>query len=105
MASFEKLSKCRSGLVGWSRLRAGGSKPDSTEDPPCMCVWCVLNLSRGPDIIPLVSCGSLERGCQLKSRPRNLTAVQNYEVRSKITPRVASKRDVNIAKLKLEILL
>ncbi|GBN64256.1 hypothetical protein AVEN_134307-1, partial [Araneus ventricosus] len=29
----------------------------------------------------LMWCGRFERGCQLRCRPRHLTAVQNYEVR------------------------
>ncbi|GBM68770.1 hypothetical protein AVEN_97905-1 [Araneus ventricosus] len=33
---------------------------------------------------PLVWRGSLERGCQLRCRPRHLTVVQNYLVRPKI---------------------
>ncbi|GFX26983.1 uncharacterized protein TNCV_1841551 [Trichonephila clavipes] len=31
--------------------------------------------------LPLVWCGSWERGCQLRCRPRYLTMVQNYMVR------------------------
>ncbi|GBN72702.1 hypothetical protein AVEN_122010-1 [Araneus ventricosus] len=33
---------------------------------------------------PLLRCGSLERGCQLRRRPCHLTSVRNYEVRPKI---------------------
>ncbi|GBO42600.1 hypothetical protein AVEN_120709-1, partial [Araneus ventricosus] len=40
------------------------------------------------------------RECKLRCCPRNLTAVENYEVSPKI--RVASKREVNITKPKLE---
>ncbi|GBL89048.1 hypothetical protein AVEN_255191-1 [Araneus ventricosus] len=46
------------GLVVSSRLRGRrvpGSKPDSTEEPPCKWVWCTLNPS-GPNF--LVWCGA-----------------------------------------------
>ncbi|GBN73229.1 hypothetical protein AVEN_105661-1 [Araneus ventricosus] len=58
-------------------------KPDPTEEPPCKRVWCPLNTSR-PNVLPLVWYESLERGCQLKCRPRHLIAVQNDEFRPKI---------------------
>ncbi|GBO32729.1 hypothetical protein AVEN_247776-1 [Araneus ventricosus] len=35
-------------------------------------------------VFQLVWCGSLERGCQFRRRPRHLTTVENYEVRPKI---------------------
>ncbi|GBN90589.1 hypothetical protein AVEN_180277-1 [Araneus ventricosus] len=63
--------------------RIPGSKPDSTEEPQCKRVWLKLNPS-GPNVLPLVWCGSLERGCKLRCRPRHLTTVQNYEVCPKI---------------------
>ncbi|GBM03515.1 hypothetical protein AVEN_95408-1 [Araneus ventricosus] len=77
----------RGGLVArprpWGR-RAPCSRPDSTEDPPCMgpvarqiirsgqisSRWCGVEAWRG--------------GCQFSRRPRHLTLVQNYEVRLKI---------------------
>ncbi|GBN05912.1 Voltage-dependent calcium channel type A subunit alpha-1 [Araneus ventricosus] len=59
------------------------SKPDSAEELPCKQAWCMLN-PLGPNVLALVWCGSLERGCQLRCRPRHLTAVQNHEVRPKI---------------------
>ncbi|GFU04463.1 uncharacterized protein TNCV_1080261 [Trichonephila clavipes] len=37
---------------------------------------CTLNLSRAETSSRW--CGSLERGCQLRCRPRHLTMVQNY---------------------------
>ncbi|GBL97085.1 hypothetical protein AVEN_254125-1 [Araneus ventricosus] len=45
----------------------------------------------------LLWCGAeVWRGrCELRCRPRNLTAIQNYEV----LPKIASKGDVNITKL------
>ncbi|GBN87709.1 hypothetical protein AVEN_131809-1 [Araneus ventricosus] len=84
---IHRVSRGRGDLVVRSRLwgrRAPGSRPDSTEDPPCMgpvarqivrsgqtsSRWCGVEVWRG--------------GCQLRCRPRHLTAVQNYEVRPKI---------------------
>ncbi|GBN00170.1 hypothetical protein AVEN_14265-1 [Araneus ventricosus] len=40
-----------------------------------------LPATSGSRIDPLVRCGSLERGYQLRCRRRHLTRVQNYEVR------------------------
>ncbi|GBN30130.1 hypothetical protein AVEN_185316-1 [Araneus ventricosus] len=68
----------RDGLVVASRLwcwRAPGSKPDSTEDPPCM----------GPVVRQILRWRGVEAwrgGCHL--RCRHLTLVQNHEVRPKI---------------------
>ncbi|GBN38610.1 hypothetical protein AVEN_39522-1 [Araneus ventricosus] len=56
--------------------RVPDSRLDSTEEPPSKRIWCTLNPS-GPNDFRLVWLGSLERGCQLRCRPRHLTAVQN----------------------------
>ncbi|GBN40132.1 hypothetical protein AVEN_251699-1 [Araneus ventricosus] len=72
------------GLVVRTRPRGRrfpGLKPDSTEEPPCNRFWCTSNPSGQ---MSSCWCGSLERGSQLRCRPLHLTAVQNYEVRSKI---------------------
>ncbi|GBN36102.1 hypothetical protein AVEN_152058-1 [Araneus ventricosus] len=63
--------------------RIPGAKPDWTKEPPCKRVWCTLNPS-GPNVLPLVWCGSLESGCQLRYSPRQLTVVRNYESHPKI---------------------
>ncbi|GBN15628.1 hypothetical protein AVEN_51242-1 [Araneus ventricosus] len=85
--SLHSIWKGRSGLVVKSRLwgrRVPGSKLDSTEDPPCIWACCTLNLTLWPNVLPLVWCGSLERGCKVRCRPRHLTWVQNDEVLPKI---------------------
>ncbi|GBM68897.1 hypothetical protein AVEN_117468-1 [Araneus ventricosus] len=48
-------------------------------------------------------CGAVvwREGCQLRCRPRQLTAVSTLRDPSQNSPRVASKRDVNITKLTL----
>ncbi|GBM33514.1 hypothetical protein AVEN_273010-1 [Araneus ventricosus] len=49
---YSFLSRGRCGLVIRSRprcRRVPGSKPDSTEGPPCKRVWCTLNPS-GPNV-------------------------------------------------------
>ncbi|GBN29884.1 hypothetical protein AVEN_178989-1 [Araneus ventricosus] len=81
------MHRGRGGLVGRARLRGRrvpGSKPDSTEDPPCIGPVEREIIRRGPNVLPLVWFGSLERGCQLRCRPRHLTEIQNDEVRPKI---------------------
>ncbi|GBM26288.1 hypothetical protein AVEN_66526-1 [Araneus ventricosus] len=84
---YSRQKKGRGVLVVKSRLwgrRVPGSRPHSTEDPPCMgsvarqivrsgqtsSRWCGVEAWRG--------------GCQTRCRPRQLTVVQNYEVRPKI---------------------
>ncbi|GBM95697.1 hypothetical protein AVEN_93186-1 [Araneus ventricosus] len=44
-----------------------------------------VSKSVGVKRLPLVWCGSLERGCQLRCCPLHLTATENYEVRPKIS--------------------
>ncbi|GFV30727.1 uncharacterized protein TNCV_951481 [Trichonephila clavipes] len=55
---------------------------------------CTLNLSRAETSSRWCGVG-VERGCQLRCRPRHLTMVQNYVVRRQ-SPRVAEQCDVNI---------
>ncbi|GBN22603.1 hypothetical protein AVEN_243271-1 [Araneus ventricosus] len=90
------------------RRRVPGSKPDSVKDPSCIGSIArklyvrverphagtvptihIHRLTHGPRVHrngrALVWCISLEWGCQLRCRPRHLTAVQNDE----ISPHVA----------------
>ncbi|GFW31058.1 hypothetical protein TNCV_4523271 [Trichonephila clavipes] len=48
------------------------------------------------NVLPLVWCGSWERECQLKRRPRHLSMARNYKVRRQKPSRVAKQCDVNI---------
>ncbi|GBL80365.1 hypothetical protein AVEN_92274-1 [Araneus ventricosus] len=76
----------RGGLVVKSRLwgrRVPGSKPDSTEDPPCMGPAARYIIRSGQPSSRWCGVEVLERGRQLRCRPRYLTAIQNYEVRPK----------------------
>ncbi|GBL78005.1 hypothetical protein AVEN_143322-1 [Araneus ventricosus] len=77
----------RGGLVVRSRLRGGripGSKPDSTENTSCIGPVARKIIYRGPNVLPLVWPGSLERWSHLRCRPRHLTEVYSSEVRHKI---------------------
>ncbi|GBL77041.1 hypothetical protein AVEN_12692-1 [Araneus ventricosus] len=67
----------------WGR-RVPGSIPDSNENPPCMWVWCTLNLTSWAKSPPAAVVRRFGEGCQLRCRPLDLTKVQNYEVRPKI---------------------
>ncbi|GBN18088.1 hypothetical protein AVEN_182766-1 [Araneus ventricosus] len=77
----------RGGLVArswlWGR-RVPGSKPDSTEDPPCTGPAARYIIRSGQT--PSRWCGveAWRGGCQLRRRPRHMTEVQNYNVRLKI---------------------
>ncbi|GBN38379.1 hypothetical protein AVEN_177904-1 [Araneus ventricosus] len=51
------------GKVSTSDRRVPGLNPDSIEEPPCKRVWCTLN-PPGPNVLPLVWCGNLERRVQ-----------------------------------------
>ncbi|GBO16176.1 hypothetical protein AVEN_214748-1 [Araneus ventricosus] len=87
------LPEGRSGLVVRFRLRVRrfpSSNPYSrricgTENPPYISEPVATQIRfRGSNVLSPLWCGSLERGCQLRCRPRHLIAVQNYEVRLKI---------------------
>ncbi|GBO07686.1 hypothetical protein AVEN_21865-1 [Araneus ventricosus] len=67
----------------WDR-RVPGSKPDSTEDLSCIGPVARSIIRRESNVLPLVWCGTLERGFQLRCLPRHLPAVQTDEVRPKI---------------------
>ncbi|GBO07716.1 hypothetical protein AVEN_37505-1 [Araneus ventricosus] len=64
----------------WSR-RVPGSKPDFIEDPPCIGPAARSIIRRGSNVLPLVWCGTLERGFQLRCRPRHLPAVDGRMTR------------------------
>ncbi|GFY12021.1 uncharacterized protein TNCV_4975211 [Trichonephila clavipes] len=49
------------------------------KDPPCREAMHVKSI-KSLNVLLLVWCGSQERECQLRCRPRHLTMVQNYEV-------------------------
>ncbi|GBO06198.1 hypothetical protein AVEN_35138-1 [Araneus ventricosus] len=55
------------GKVSTSGRRGPGSKPDSTQKTPCKRVRRTLNPS-GQNVLPLVWCGSCERGRQPRCR-------------------------------------
>ncbi|GFX28194.1 uncharacterized protein TNCV_15331 [Trichonephila clavipes] len=63
-----------------SWLMCPAFEPSSTEDPPCRKVMHVKSVQCS-NVLPFVWCGSYERGCQIRRRPRHLTIVQNYEIR------------------------
>ncbi|GBN37372.1 hypothetical protein AVEN_102409-1 [Araneus ventricosus] len=72
--SYPRYSRGRDGPVVRSRVRrVQCSKPDRTEDPPCMGPVARQIIRRGTKVLPLVWRGSLERG-------RHPTAAQNYDV-------------------------
>ncbi|GBN54749.1 hypothetical protein AVEN_78909-1, partial [Araneus ventricosus] len=76
-------SRWPSGKVSTSGRRVPSSKPDFTEEPPCKRAMCTLNPS-GSNVLPLMWCGSLEKGCLPRCRLRHMTANQNDENRPKI---------------------
>ncbi|GBL97333.1 hypothetical protein AVEN_170458-1 [Araneus ventricosus] len=86
-SSFNDAFWDRCGLVVWSQLRdrrALGSKPYSTEDP--LCILPVGVAWKFGDGVPAqASSSSSDRGSKLRGPSQN-------------SPRVASKRDVNITK-------
>ncbi|GBM94100.1 hypothetical protein AVEN_141426-1 [Araneus ventricosus] len=69
-----------SGKVLAMDRRVAGSTPDSTEDPSCIGPIACKIIRRTPNVLPLVWCGILKRGCHLRCRPVHLTEVQNYKV-------------------------
>ncbi|GBM07118.1 hypothetical protein AVEN_177082-1 [Araneus ventricosus] len=97
-----RRAKGRGGQVAttwlWSR-RVPGSKPDVTEDPPCMGACCKLNHTWCPNVLRLVRRGRLERWLPAQASPSD----RGSKLRgpSQNSPRVASKRDFNITNLNL----
>ncbi|GFT06495.1 hypothetical protein TNCV_3356221 [Trichonephila clavipes] len=72
-------------LAQWSRYQTHGRRVMSlTPGPPntCHAEWADARfICRCSNVLPLVWCEiRLERGCQLKCRPRHLTVVRNYEI-------------------------
>ncbi|GBN36750.1 hypothetical protein AVEN_29507-1 [Araneus ventricosus] len=59
-------------------------RPDSTEDPPCMGPAARQIIRSGQTSSRWCGVEAWRRGCQLRCRPRHLSAFQNYEVRPKI---------------------
>ncbi|GBM71075.1 hypothetical protein AVEN_186645-1 [Araneus ventricosus] len=101
-SAFSYTSRGRGGLVARYRPRSRsvlGSRPYSTEDPPCMQTCCTINHTKGAKCPPAGVVRNFGEGFQFRCRPRHLTAAQNDEIRPKYSPRVVSERDVNITKL------
>ncbi|GBM47105.1 hypothetical protein AVEN_24237-1 [Araneus ventricosus] len=73
----------------WVRCRpqsrtVPGLRPDSTEDPSCIGPVARYIIRKGSNVQPLLWFGNLERGCHLRCRPHDLTAVQYEEVHPKM---------------------
>ncbi|GBL96912.1 hypothetical protein AVEN_182501-1 [Araneus ventricosus] len=71
-----------SGKVSALGLRVPDSKSSYTKDPPCMLQVKSYLVAKRPPVGVVWKFG--EEGCQLRCRPRHLTAVRNYEVCPKI---------------------
>ncbi|GFS62612.1 hypothetical protein TNCV_3736831 [Trichonephila clavipes] len=74
-------TSCRRGFKWESRPNVGGHQPVSSiaGDPPCRDQIRVKPVENS-NVFPLAGCGSNEKGCQLRCRPRHLTVFQNYEI-------------------------
>ncbi|GBM67829.1 hypothetical protein AVEN_158129-1 [Araneus ventricosus] len=108
---FWNFNPLHSDVFSWHRLgrslirsripnrRVPGSKPNYIENPPCVVVR-IKSDTVGQMSSRRCDAEVWREGCQLGCRNSHLTAVQNYEVRPKYSPRVASKRDLNITKLR-----
>ncbi|GFV67865.1 uncharacterized protein TNCV_926311 [Trichonephila clavipes] len=65
------------GIGSW--LACHKLEPSTAKDPPCRGAMHVKSVESSN--VPPRSCGSQEKGCQLRCRPLHLTIVQNDEVR------------------------
>ncbi|GBM18536.1 hypothetical protein AVEN_252309-1 [Araneus ventricosus] len=77
----------RGGLVVRSRLQGQmflGSKPDSTEDPPCIWDWRTLNLMLWVKRPPIGVVLKFGESCQLGCCSHHMTTVYKYEVSPKL---------------------
>ncbi|GBN06055.1 hypothetical protein AVEN_141317-1 [Araneus ventricosus] len=94
-----RIRQCWPGnKITTSDCRNPGSKPDSTEEPPCKRAWCTLN-PWGPNVLPFVWCGSLERGVPAQVPSSSSDRGQKLRGLSQNRLRVAAKQDVNLTKL------
>ncbi|GBO42512.1 hypothetical protein AVEN_97065-1 [Araneus ventricosus] len=87
MRSIEYYSRGPGNLVVrcWPRSpRVPGSKPDSTEDLPCILTCCTLNHTQGVKLPPAVVVEKFGEGVPAQVPPRYLTAVRSDEVRRKL---------------------
>ncbi|GBO29992.1 hypothetical protein AVEN_57528-1 [Araneus ventricosus] len=64
--------------------RVPGSKPDSTEDLPCILACCALNHTQRVKLPPAVVAEKFGEGVPAQVPPRYLTAARSDEVRRKI---------------------
>ncbi|GBO14535.1 hypothetical protein AVEN_239491-1 [Araneus ventricosus] len=96
----------RGGLLVRSRLcgrRVPGSKPDSTEDPLCIGPAAHEIIRRGTNVRPPVGAArKFEEGLRAPVSPSSSDRGSKLRGQSQSGPRVASKRDVNVTKLKPE---
>ncbi|GBM66476.1 hypothetical protein AVEN_129264-1 [Araneus ventricosus] len=76
----------------WSR-RDPGSKSDSTEELSCIGPAARQIVRKGPNVIPLVWCESLEEGTQARVSSYSSNRGSKLRYQSRNSPRVASKRD------------
>ncbi|GBM43919.1 hypothetical protein AVEN_125111-1 [Araneus ventricosus] len=68
-----------SGKVRLRVRNVPGTKPESTEIPPCMWACFSLTGRSGSNVLLLVWWGSVKRGCQVTRRPVYLSAIHRYE--------------------------
>ncbi|GBL94248.1 hypothetical protein AVEN_37944-1 [Araneus ventricosus] len=93
MAS-SRLLKSRGGLVLRSRVlgqKVPGSKSDSTEDSLFLWACYKLNHTYGSKSPPAVLVRKFGEGVPAQMSSSHLTVIQNFEVRPKYSPHVASK--------------
>ncbi|GBM09026.1 hypothetical protein AVEN_229057-1 [Araneus ventricosus] len=90
------MRKCgHGGLVVRCRLRCWrvpGSKPDSTEDPSCIGPVACSIICRRSNVLPLVWCGSLERGLPVQVSSSSSDRDSKLRGQSQNSPRFASKQ-------------
>ncbi|GBM65392.1 hypothetical protein AVEN_232322-1 [Araneus ventricosus] len=88
-----------SGKVSASSRRVLGSKPDSTEDLPCMWACCTLNHTYGVNRPTAGVVRKFGEGMPVQMSSSSADLGSKLRGSSQNSPRVASKRDINITKL------
>ncbi|GBM76368.1 hypothetical protein AVEN_165972-1 [Araneus ventricosus] len=93
--------KWPSGKVPALGLESPNSKPDSIEDPSCIVYWICFTLSHTYEVKrpPPSAVRKLDKGVPAQVSSSSSDRCSKLQSPSQNSPRVASKRDVNLSKL------
>ncbi|GBL86385.1 hypothetical protein AVEN_164555-1 [Araneus ventricosus] len=98
--SFFLLLLRSTGKVSALGRKFPGSKPNSTENPPCMWACCMLNHKQRTTRPPAGVVRNLGQGVPAQASSSSYESVLKLQDPSQNIPCIASKRDINTTELK-----